>query len=913
MQMIINGALDATAYNHTVNGKTASNLGIIYMNEFDDIVIENNTGLPYALGTVTMTVNIMGSQSAKGQVYSLQNATESQVYSDYENADRSTVNGLYQPQFKYDDDLGGQYIEKDSGDEHFYREGDTIYVLFPSGDTKVIDLATLVNITKYTGQNLGLTITVKDSSGNVISVSDGEVSLSAADTYTVTYTVTDTVFYDQDGNAVIDSITYSWNVTIDVSLKDTAIPDARFEFDATKQKMGYYKPTIGDVKQYIPFLAGMKIYDYNGQEAYLRFDGNEDYNKVASITVTNKYSGNDALIVVKLTDGGTITLQLLARADSGGGSTYTGKIKTSNNTIYFVTDSGTSNKDTTTTAAYWYVDYYKFTGNNGVEITSGQQKFTSTGKSASTPSGSFSTSIKYTVTYDANGGNCGQTTGYATSVAAAVTLPTPTKSGYIFAGWYTAASGGTRVGGAGDSYTPSANITLYAQWGKPCNVTYDANGGSCGTASDKYTGTALTLPTPTRDGYWFVGWYDAAEGGNKVGDAGATYNPSGEITLYAHWQEKVEYTVTYNANGGSCGTASATYQGTALTLPTPTRTGYTFNGWYTAASGGTKIGNAGASYTPSANITLYARWEQISYTITISKQDNATVTVDKTTAHYGDTISVTVLFSQSNSRTLTVKDASGNTVLSKSAAGTYTFDMPASNVTIEASSSGGCVTPDTLVTLADGTQKRIDEVTYNDQLLVWNHFTGKYDVAPAAIIFNHGYDNNTIIKLSFSDGTTVKVANLHQFYDIDLNRYVSIDADSVAQYVGHSFAKQSGDGFTTVTLDSYEISVEYEAAYGIISAFHYNIIVEGMISTDFMLEDYDLFNYFELGEGMTFDEAQMQADIEKYGLYTYEDFADYLTYEQFVGFNVQYFKIAVGKGNYTYEGILELIATYLGK
>ena len=239
--------------------------------------------------------------------------------------------------------------------------------------------------------------------------------------------------------------------------------------------------------------------------------------------------------------------------------------------------------------------------------------------------------------------------------------------------------------------------------------------------------------------------------------------------------------------------------------------------------------------------------------------------------------------------------------------------MPASNVTIEASSSGGCVTPDTLVTLADGTQKRIDEVTYNDQLLVWNHFTGKYDVAPAAIIFNHGYDNNTIIKLSFSDGTTVKVANLHQFYDIDLNRYVSIDADSVAQYVGHSFAKQSGDGFTTVTLDSYEISVEYEAAYGIISAFHYNIIVEGMISTDFMLEDYDLFNYFELGEGMTFDEAQMQADIEKYGLYTYEDFADYLTYEQFVGFNVQYFKIAVGKGNYTYEGILELIATYLGK
>ena len=62
---------------------------------------------------------------------------------------------------------------------------------------------------------------------------------------------------------------------------------------------------------------------------------------------------------------------------------------------------------------------------------------------------------------------------------------------------------------------------------------------------------------------------------------------------------------------------------------------------------------------------------------------------------------------------------------------------------------------------------------------------------------------------------------------------------------------------------------------------------------------------------MKFDEEKMQADIEKYGLYTYEDFDHVLTYEQFVAFNVQYFKIAVGKGEYTYEGILALIDTYL--
>ena len=79
--------------------------------------------------------------------------------------------------------------------------------------------------------------------------------------------------------------------------------------------------------------------------------------------------------------------------------------------------------------------------------------------------------------------------------------------------------------------------------------------------------------------------------------------------------------------------------------------------------------------------------------------------------------------------------------------------------------------------------------------------------------------------------------NLHQFFDVDLNKYVSIDVESVASYVGHKFAKMNGNGYDTVALVNYEISEEYVEAWGIISSEHYNIIVEGMISTDFMLED----------------------------------------------------------------------------
>lgn len=222
-----------------------------------------------------------------------------------------------------------------------------------------------------------------------------------------------------------------------------------------------------------------------------------------------------------------------------------------------------------------------------------------------------------------------------------------------------------------------------------------------------------------------------------------------------------------------------------------------------------------------------------------------------------------------------------------------------------------CVTSDTLVTLADGAQKRIDEVTYSDKLLVWNFYEGKYDVAPVAIIFDHGADNNTVIKLSFNDGTEVKVVNMHQFFNADLNKLVTINADTVDSYVGHKFAKRDGNETIFVELESYSITNEYVEAWGVMSGCHYNIITEDMISADFDLKDVDLFNYFEIDEGMKFDEAKMKADIEKYGLYTYDDFAEYLTYEQFVAFNVQYFKIPVSKGLYTYDGILELIDQYL--
>ncbi len=89
---------------------------------------------------------------------------------------------------------------------------------------------------------------------------------------------------------------------------------------------------------------------------------------------------------------------------------------------------------------------------------------------------------------------------------------------------------------------------------------------------------------------------------------GSTYCAAGGITSAASGTTDNVFTVTYNVNGGGSVSPSSATQasaGASLTLPTPTWTGYTFNGWYNA---GSKIGNGGASYTPTANITLYAYW-----------------------------------------------------------------------------------------------------------------------------------------------------------------------------------------------------------------------------------------------------------------------------------------------------------------
>ena len=175
-------------------------------------------------------------------------------------------------------------------------------------------------------------------------------------------------------------------------------------------------------------------------------------------------------------------------------------------------------------------------------------------------------------------------------------------------------------------------------------------------------------------------------------DADATCNTCG-YTRDVH-----TYTVTFDANGGTVDIESAetNAEGKLSSLPTPTRSGhYSFNGWYTAASGGNKITT---STVFGANTTIYAQWTYTgvsgtdgssssshSYIVTTEKAEDGTVKVSHSRADAGDTVTITVTPDNGYELdSLTVTDKNGDEVKVTYKNGKYTFKMPKSNVTVKA-------------------------------------------------------------------------------------------------------------------------------------------------------------------------------------------------------------------------------------
>ena len=218
-----------------------------------------------------------------------------------------------------------------------------------------------------------------------------------------------------------------------------------------------------------------------------------------------------------------------------------------------------------------------------------------------------------------------------------------------------------------------------------------------------------------------------------------------------------------------------------------------------------------------------------------------------------------------------------------------------------------CVLPNTLVTLADGTQKEIQYVDYDDEVLCWDFYNGRYTSALPVLMLYCGYGYYEVINLVFSDGTEVDMAGYHMFLDADSKEWVQLTALNVQKYVGHNFIKVdqiSENTYKTVKLVQANTEMMYTCPMSVLPAEHFNFIANDMFNMSLMLGAENLFCVFDIKDNMMYDKEEIESDIANYGLYTYDEWSMYVNEWQFNAFGVPYMKIPVGKGLSSYDYII---------
>lgn len=226
---------------------------------------------------------------------------------------------------------------------------------------------------------------------------------------------------------------------------------------------------------------------------------------------------------------------------------------------------------------------------------------------------------------------------------------------------------------------------------------------------------------------------------------------------------------------------------------------------------------------------------------------------------------------------------------------------------------GGCYAKGTMITVADGTQKAVEDIKVGDSVLVFNHLTGELDVSPISYVFHDGEKEYEVLKLQFDDAADVEVLFEHGFFDVDSKEYVLINPENAKDFVGHRFyrvtAKNGAYDKEIVTLTDYQVYTSQTECYAVVTAGHINSFANGMLSVTDDIKG--LYNIFALDEDMKYDAQKMEEDIQKYGLFSYEDWKDFVSEEEFAAFNGAFLKVSIGKGLVTQDEIVGYIDKFL--
>ena len=313
---------------------------------------------------------------------------------------------------------------------------------------------------------------------------------------------------------------------------------------------------------------------------------------------------------------------------------------------------------------------YNFTGwrsNSGSVSLSGTWKYTNVTQLTAQWS-----IINYKITYELNGGTNSSNNPSSYNVNNSINFDNPTKIGYTFLGWYDSDDNlvtNIEVGSTGE-------ITLTAHWndGDRYVVELNPNGGDLENESiEVQYDHDYSLPEPYRKGYTFDGWFSES---TKIASEDV-WNYTNIASLEAHWSI-INYAIVYELNGGRNASSNpSTYNvNSSITFANPTKTGYTFLGWY---SDNKKISGIPAGSTGTLNVE--ARWLAKLNSLSVTSEDTSKGTVDIISGRGYSGESITVVATPIDDCVFKGWYNKSTKVSDKA---TYTFTMPANNYSLVA-------------------------------------------------------------------------------------------------------------------------------------------------------------------------------------------------------------------------------------
>lgn len=501
------------------------------------------------------------------------------------------------------------------------------------------------------------------------------------------------------------------------------------------------------------------------------------------------------------------------------------------------------------------------------------------------------------------------------------------------------------------------------------DIIYDVAGGSP-ELSNVYSvkrGVSVNLNIPIeKEGYKFMGWKDNAEyvwtseelyQANKSffdsnytnrmeivsltefgfqAESGISTVSAAQVTLTAVWKANTFNILFNGADATSIFNSSvATYGAECSFTGETTRTGWSYSVMdsdvgnvrlsgrtlsadqikelYSVLKGTSKNNN---DFNENSLVTFTPDWFANSYTVSFDSDGGSSV-LPKTVTYgkaYGDLSTPTKpnkgWTGGYTSYEFDYWELNGAKITSDTVVST------ASDHTLKAvwtKTDHSCLADGTLIQMADGSQKKIEDVSVGDYVLTWDFETGRYANSAVVVIEHDEAAIYEVVDLSFDDGAIVSLITEHGFFDADINKFVYITPDNANGYIGHRFIRTHFLGeelvYAEATLVSVNIEDRVTGTSSMVTANQLSHFANGYLTIAAGIDG--LFNIFDVNDDMQYDLEKMQIDIQTYGTYSYETFKNYVSYEEYIAFNGAYLKVAVGKGLTTLEEIINMINLYL--